>query len=157
MTSMQTVKETLIPLAQLVSQLDLGQPEQAEAALNRQVGADTMAHVEKLLRKAHADGWLTPRKATPSLTFGRVSKAVDETWNQSIDVVDIAGPGAEHTHPKGEVSLCFVLEGSPKFEGHSKGWVVLPPDSHHTPTVENGRMLIVYFQPEGAVKWGPRS
>ena len=157
MTTMQSVKEALIPLAKLVSELDLTAPKRAQESLDKQAGPEVLADVEALLRQAHKDGWLTPRQATPSLMFGRVSKATEETWNQSIDVVDIAGSGAEHTHPNGEVSLCFTLEGAPTFEDHGPGWVVLPPDSHHTPTVSNGRMLIVYFQPDGAVKWGPRA
>ena len=157
MTNMQTIKDALIPLAELIASLDLTDPVAAEAALNSAASPSNLTDLESLLRDAHSAGWLTPRRATPSLTFGRVSKAVKETSNQSIDIVDIAGPGAEHTHPNGEVSLCFHLEGTPRFEDHGPGWVVLGPDSHHTPTVENGRMLIVYFQPGGAVKWGPRS
>ena len=71
----------------------------------------------------------------------------------SIDVVEFEGPAAEHVHPQGEVSLCFVRSGAPRFDGRGPGFVVLPPGSRHVPTVEGGRMLIAYFLPDGAVEW----
>ena len=156
MPSPEVLKAAMIPLAKLVSELDLSDPAGATDTLNERANPASLTAVEQLLLGAHREGWLTPKRATPTLTFGRLSKAVEETWNQSIDVVDIVGAGAEHTHPKGEVSFCIELDGTPKFDGHGPGWVVYGPDSHHTPTVTDGRMLIVYFQPEGAIKWGPR-
>ena len=33
------------------------------------------------------------------------------------------------------------------------GWVVESPGSEHVPTVEGGRMLIVYLLPEGAIEF----
>ena len=156
MASPESVKAALIPLAKLVSELDLSDPATATHALNHAISSETLAALKRTLLEAHGEGWLTPKRATPTLTFGRVSKALEQTWNQSIDVVDIVGEGAEHTHPKGEVSYCIPLEGDPKFDGHGPGWAVYGPDSHHTPTVDGGRMLIVYFQPDGAIKWGPR-
>jgi hypothetical protein len=156
MASPESVKAALIPLAKLVSELDLSDPAKATQALNQAAAPATLTPLEELLQEANRAGWLTPKQATPTLTFGRIAKALPETWNQSIDAVDIVGAGAEHTHPKGEVSYCIPLEGDPRFDGHGAGWVVYGPDSHHTPTVEGGRMLIIYFQPEGAIKWGPR-
>jgi hypothetical protein len=156
MTSPESLKAALIPLAKLVSELDLSDPTGAINVLNERANPSSLKAVTQHLLDAHSAGWLTPKRATPTLTFGRISKALKETWNQSIDVVDIVGAGAEHTHPKGEVSFCLELEGAPKFDGHGAGWVVYGPDSHHTPTVTGGRMLIVYFQPDGAIKWGPR-
>jgi hypothetical protein len=157
MADLESLKIALIPLAKLISQLDLSDSKQATASLNEHAAPTGLSQLEGLLRKGHSEGWLTPKRAAPTITFGRVAKSSEETFNNSIDVVDIAGEGAEHTHPNGEVSLCLTLDGHPKFDGHGAGWVVLEPDSHHTPTVTNGRMLIVYFQPGGSVKWGPRA
>ena len=71
----------------------------------------------------------------------------------SVDLVCMTAPGPRHRHPRGEVNLCFALEGSPRFDGQPEGWVVFPPGSEHVPTVTGGRMLIAYFLPGGAIEW----
>lgn len=71
----------------------------------------------------------------------------------SVDLVCMTAPGPRHKHPRGEVNLCFALEGSPRFDGQPEGWVVFPPGSEHVPTVTGGRMLIAYFLPGGAIEW----
>jgi len=70
-----------------------------------------------------------------------------------VDLVWMTGPGINHRHPKGEINLCFAVEGAARFDGQPEGWVVFPPGSQHVPTVTGGRMLIVYFLPSGAVEW----
>ena len=55
--------------------------------------------------------------------------------------------------PRGEVNLCFAVDGEPRFDGQAEGWVTFAPDSQHVPTVSDGRMLIVYFLPGGEVEW----
>lgn len=135
--------------------LDLASPT-AAAALNARFPYDHQGAIRQALLEAHTAGELTPKSAGPGIWFGRVAKTGEETSGQSIDAVDIEGAGAEHTHPRGEVSFCIPLSGEPVFEGASEGWVVLAPGSHHTPTVTGGRMLIVYFLPGGEVKWGPQ-
>lgn len=96
-------------------------------------------------------GWLLPREAGPRVRFGRLAKdlggyAVDCVWMKD-------GAGMGHTHPQGEINMCFAWEGTPRFDGHPPGWVVFPPGSHHVPTVTGGTMLFVYFTPGGAVVW----
>jgi len=154
MTTLEQVADALGPMTRRVAELDLSDPDvarQLEAAFPH-VG---LTELRALLVRANEEGVLTPKRAAPTLTFGRIARPSEATANLSIDAVDIQGVGAEHTHPRGEVSLCFALEGSPRFDGHPEGWVVLPPGSHHAPTVRDGRMLIVYFLPDGAVVWGP--
>ena len=63
------------------------------------------------------------------------------------------GPGPRHRHPDGEVSYCLAMDGEPTFDGRPPGWVVLPPDSNHVPTVEGGTMLIAYLLPGGAIEF----
>ena len=89
------------------------------------------------------------------MRFGRVSKALPETRDFAVDAVDMEGPGPPHTHPRGELNLCFALDGSPTFDGQPPGWVVLGPGSWHVPTVAGGRMAILYFLPGGAWQSGP--
>lgn len=144
---------TLTPIGELLAVLDLSDVASAKSALQAQFDDERMYSVSKSLLAAHAAGTLTPRSGGPSVSFGRVVKAANTAHGHSIDAVDISGPGASHGHPKGEVSWCIPLEGEPEFEGARAGWVVLPPGSAHTPTVTGGRMLIVYFLPDGAVDW----
>lgn len=155
MPTADAVRDALTPLLATVARLDLSRPEQAEAELSRAHPPASLAHVERLLKEAQAEGWLTPKRATPELTFGRLAKASPETYGLSIDVVDMAGEGGAHVHPNGEVSLCFVQSGDPRFCDRPAGWVVVPPGSFHVPTVTGGRMLITYFLPGGAIAFQP--
>jgi hypothetical protein len=138
--------ERLAPICRTIATLDLTQPEQAVAALQA-------AHSLDELREAVLAADLTPKQAGPNVRFGRLAKASEATSGLSIDAVDMTGEAAEHTHPNGEVSLCFATEGDPRFMGFPEGWVVVPPGSRHTPTVTGGRMTILYFLPDGAMVW----
>ncbi len=151
---MSDLLDALAPIVAALADLDLTDRRRAEDTLARRLDAATMARATDPLRAAHAAGVLTPRQATATLRFGRVAKPSEATRQLAIDAVDIAGAGAGHRHPRGEVSWCVPLEGTPTFEGATSGWVVLPPGSRHVPTVEGGRMLICYFLPDGAVDWG---
>ncbi|MBX2803409.1 MAG: DUF4863 family protein [Myxococcales bacterium] len=153
MPSKEEVIEALRPLAHRIRQLDLSDREAAMAEMNRDHPIATLDAVRALLCEASEEGWLTPRRATPTLTFGRLAKATETTHDLSIDIVDMTGAGPGHTHPKGEVNLCFALDGQPTFMGHPEGWVVEQPGSHHVPTVAGGRMLIAYFLPDGAMEF----
>lgn len=100
-------------------------------------------------------GWLTPREAN-GVKFGRVAKSTPESLGFTIDAVDMSGPGPGHTHPEGEFDLCFALTPNARFDGAAEGWVVYPPGSWHIPTVTDGRMVILYFLPNGAIRFEPR-
>ena len=41
--------------------------------------------------------------------------------------------------------------GDAKFDGHGEGWLVYEPDSAHQPTVKDGRAIILYLLPDGAI------
>jgi hypothetical protein len=156
MAAIDDAREALSRIAGFVADLDLVDAEGARARLTAALPLKALGDVRAIVLRAHAEGSLTPSKAG-AISFGRVSKAVPSTFDHAIDAVDIEGVGAEHTHPRGEVSLCFATAGDPRFDGHPEGWVVKPPGSHHAPTVTGGRMLIVYFLPGGAMKWGPQA
>ena len=156
MSTREALDTALAPLCATVAGLDLSDPTVAVTALDRAHPVGSLEPVRSLLFQAREQGWITPREAGPTCLFGRVAKPSHATSGMSIDAVDMEGEGAEHTHPQGEVSLCYAVSGDPRFDGYGPGWVVLPPGSHHTPTVTGGRMLIVYFLPDGAVAWGPK-
>ena len=44
------------------------------------------------------------------------------------------------------------MDGSDaRFDGRPAGWLVCPPGSAHRPTVTQGRALVLYLLPEGAI------
>lgn len=144
--------QALGPVFDALEGLDLTDRAVAEATLTERCAHATDALTAALL-DAHQAGTLTPKQAGPSIAFGRPFKPSEATRGFSVDAVDIAGAGAGHAHPDGEVSWCVPLEGEPVFEGARAGWVVLPPGSRHVPEVTGGRMLIVYFLPGGSIDW----
>ena len=102
-------------------------------------------------------GWLCDR-GEPNARFCRLAKATAETHGLSIDVVSLEGEAVEHTHPRGEVTIGFRARGlpadaSPTFDDRDPGWVFLGPGSRHAPRVDGGRMVLMYFLPDGAVEW----
>lgn len=150
-----TARQALTELCQPIAGLDLSSPERAEAALRQRFPLSSLGELEQACRQAWEEGRLTPRQASPEVHFGRVAKPGEATHGLSIDAVEMGGLAAAHTHPRGEVSLCFATKGEdPRFMGKPAGWVVEPPGSHHVPTVTGGRMLIVYFLPGGEMIWG---
>jgi len=88
-----------------------------------------------------------------AIRYSRLAKPDATPHDHSVDFVWMTGPGINHKHPRGEINLCYAVEGDPRFDGHPEGWVVFPPGSVHVPTVTGGRMLIVYFLPGGSVEW----
>ncbi|MGE3174435.1 MAG: DUF4863 family protein [Planctomycetota bacterium] len=93
--------------------------------------------------------WLLP-KENAGIRFGRVAK---DLLGFSIDAVLMDRPGPRHRHPNGEIDLCLVRRGAPRFDGQAPGWVVYGKGSEHVPTVTDGEMLILYFLPGGAIEF----
>lgn len=161
----QALLERLDPILQRVAALPLDDCHDAEAAaelaaeLDRAVPADgpDAQALGQVLRDGVRDGWLCDR-GDPSARFCRVAKASPATHDLSIDVVALEGPALRHRHPRGEVTLGFVAqpgETGARFDGHPPGWVVMPADSTHVPTVTGPRMILLYFLPGGSMDWSP--
>lgn len=146
--------DTFRPLLEAAQGLDLEDPEAARAALVDRFDPESPAAraLEAELQDLLAAGRIADR-GEPPVKWGRVAKATDDSLGFSIDVVHMSGPGPRHRHPGGEVNYCIALEGDPRFDGQPAGWVVLPPDSTHVPTVEGGTMLIVYLLPSGQIEF----
>ena len=93
------------------------------------------------------------------IRYGRVISPGPEMHGFSVDVVDMkdcAGP--HHIHPNGEIDLVMPIEGPAVFDGSGAGWKVYEPGSAHFPTVREGRALVLYLLPEGAIEFtGMRS
>jgi len=113
-------------------------------------GADFNA-IEAACKEGLAAGWLGARGEL-NLRWGRILKPSPATHDFSIDVVsmeNVAGP--HHAHPNGEIDMVMPLDATATFDGHSRGWVIYPPGSAHHPTVSNGRAIVLYALPNGAI------
>ena len=104
-------------------------------------------------RAGIAAGWMCSREAG-GIRYGRVVKPGEATHGFSVDVVemeDIAGP--HHSHPNGEIDMIMPLRGAAKFDGHASGWLVYAPGTAHRPTVAEGKALVLYLLPQGAIEF----
>jgi len=101
------------------------------------------------------DGWLCQREAD-GIHYGRVLKATDATHGFSVDVVDMENiVGPHHVHPNGEVDLIMPLTPGACFDSHPAGWCVYEAGSAHRPSVSQGRALVLYLLPQGAILFTP--
>jgi hypothetical protein len=144
--------ESFRPLLNAARGVDLTDPTKARQSLTERF--DPSAPAAGMLAKdliALLDAGQLAQRGELPVRYGRVCKASPESDDFSIDVVHMNGAGPLHVHPAGEVNYLIPLEGSPRFEGASYGWVVMPPGSSHVPAVEGGRMLIVYLLPGGKI------
>ena len=117
------------------------------------VDSDTYRQLKQSCETGVADGWLCNREGG-GIRYGRIFKPDAGLHGFSVDVVDmntIAGP--HHRHPKGEIDLIMPIEGEAQFDGRPAGWLVCPEGSAHSPTVSNGRALVLYLLPEGSIEF----
>ena len=134
-----------------------GRPVDAEldAWLNAEHGAQsaTYAALKASCEQGVAEGWLCNREGG-GIRYGRIFKPADDLQGFSVDVVDmrdIAGP--HHVHPQGEIDLIMPLDDGATFDGRPAGWCVYPAGSAHSPTVRNGRALVLYLLPQGQIEF----
>ena len=149
---------TVRPLIEAAQGVDLSDATRARNELEQRLdptGPEASALNAALIALLEA-GEIADRGAPP-VRWSRVAKAGPDTAGFSIDAVHMSGPGPRHRHPLGEIDYCIALEGEPTFDGQPPGWVVLPRDSTHVPTVAGGSMLILYLLPEGQIEFLERS
>ena len=151
-----TVDQFRAQIAELSSAI-VGRPLDGDldAWLNAEHGAGsaTYAAIKASCEAGVAEGWLCNREGG-SIRYGRIFKPADDLHGFSVDVVDmteIAGP--HHVHPHGEIDLIMPIEGDATFDGRPAGWLVCPPGSAHRPTVRQGRALVLYLLPQGAIEF----
>lgn len=155
MSERERLNEVLGPILEIVSAIDPADPDaraKLEAVLPLE--GESMEALRALVRAGVAAGWLAERENN-GVRYGRVRKAASEV-ELSVDCVHMSGPALGHTHPSGEIDLCFAVSGAPTFDGAAPGWVVYAPGSWHVPTVAGGSMDILYFLPGGAIRFEPK-
>jgi len=126
-----------------------------EGELNAAYPADGAAFHDlfEACKQAIAAGWMCNREAG-GIKFGRVIKPGDETQGFSVDVVDMKDlKGPHHRHPNGEIDMIMPIDAQAKFDGRGAGWLVYGPGSAHHPTVTDGRALVLYLLPQGAIEF----
>jgi hypothetical protein len=126
-----------------------------DAWLNREHGAGSASYaaLKQACENGVAEGWLANREGG-GIKYGRIFKPSDALHGFSVDVVDmqdVAGP--HHTHPNGEIDLIMPIGGDATFDGRPAGWCVYGPGTAHKPTVSNGRALVLYLLPQGAIEF----
>ena len=145
-------------IAELTQHL-AGRPLDAELDrwLNREhgVGSASYQALKAACEAGVAQGWLCNREGG-GIRYGRIFKPADDLHGFSVNVVDmnnLAGP--HHRHPNGEIDLIMPLESDALFDQRPAGWLVCPPGSAHHPTVTQGRALVLYLLPQGAIEFTP--
>ena len=150
--SVEKLVAQLQPLLTRLQAIDLSRPAEAAAQLSREFPLARLAELKQLVREGVEARWLCDRE-NAGVRFSRVLKA-GPAAPLSVDAVHMSTAGAAHTHPSGELDLCFAASGDPRFDGAKEGWVVYGPNTWHVPTVSGGAMDILYFLPQGAMKFG---
>jgi hypothetical protein len=151
---MSTTLEAFRPLLEAAKGLSPKDPAATAAELCRRFDPKGPAAraLQAELVAMYQRGEIANRGELP-VRYGRVTKALPETHDFSIDVVYMNGEGPLHRHPNGELNFCVAIEGQPTFMGQGPGWVVEAPGSQHVPTVAGGTMLIVYLLPQGRIEF----
>ncbi|MBI2377318.1 MAG: DUF4863 family protein [Deltaproteobacteria bacterium] len=143
------------PVIQAVTRMDLSKADAVdELAHQFPIESPGLKELATLFEAGVAEGWLCGREAN-GVRYSRFKKA-SSPLDVSIDAVRMDQPGPGHTHPNGEVDVCFPVRGDPRFDGRPAGWTVYPPGSWHVPTVTGGLMNILYFLPGGAITFEPK-
>jgi hypothetical protein len=157
MNSVNMAPEKFQSLMKQVTSRIHGRPLDAELAahLNNIIspGSELFAQIFAACQAAIVDGWMCSREAG-GIRYGRVIKPTDDLEGFSVDVVDMDSlKGPHHGHPQGEIDLIMPLTGGARFDGQGAGWLVYAPGTAHFPTVTDGRALVLYLLPQGAIEF----
>ena len=113
--------------------------------------------IEDACHAAIDAGWMCAQGGE-GRRFGRVIEPAAETHDLSVDVVDLQNiVGPHHRHPNGEICMVMPVDEGAKFNDNPRGWCVFEPGSDHFPTVKDGRSLVLYLLPEGAIEFTGRT
>jgi len=143
----------ITPVAELIQDKPLDAKLEAELNSVYPASGPAFRYIFDACGEAIKAGWMCNREAG-GIKFGRVIKPGPDTQGFSVDVVemkDIKGP--HHRHPNGEIDMIMPLTPAAKFDGRGAGWMVYGPDSAHSPTVTDGRALVLYLLPQGAIEF----
>lgn len=139
-----------------LASVNLSKPDISRAALQAKypLTGDYMVEVRRLCQRGIEEGWLSMAAMADmnSLRLAPHSKY----FPFAIEALHLQGVGVGHGHPKGEVSVAWSVDGTPRLCGAAPGWQVMPPGSKHVPEVSGGTMFVLHFLPEGKIDWDAR-
>src|SRR5574342_1139441 len=149
----EQLRDLIAPITGRIQGRPLDVELQAELNAAWPAGGPAFRGILDACGKAIDAGWMCSREAG-GIKFGRVIKPGPETQGFSVDVVDMKDiKGPQHRHPNGEIDMIMPLDPAAKFDGRGAGWMVYGPDSAHSPTVSDGRALVLYLLPRGAIEF----
>jgi hypothetical protein len=151
MSSQQAFTEAVATIAGRIAGRDIDGDLQSFLDESFPPGGEAFDDLAELCRQGIDEGWLCDREHG-GIKFGRVIKEGPETSGFSVDVVlmeDIRGP--YHGHPNGEIDMIIPESKDAKFDGKGQGWMVYEPSTEHYPTVTNGKAIVLYLLPGGAI------
>lgn len=131
--------------------LNLSKPEIARAQLQAKypVTGDYLVEVRRLWQRGVEEGWL--RDGASSALHGLRLAVPQKHFPFSIDAMILGSHAFGHGHPKGEISLSWAIDGSPRYCGMDPGWLVCSPGSKHVPDVKGGSVFVLTFLPDGKI------
>ncbi len=151
MSTTEKFQALLVPMAKQIKDRPLDTT--LEAVLNMLYppsSKDVMA-IFQACQDGIRDGWMCKYEAG-GIRYGRVIKPTTVLHGMSVDVVDMDNVvGPHHFHPNGEIDLVMPITSEAKFDGRGAGWKVYSPGSAHSPSVSEGRALVLYLLAEGAI------
>ena len=151
MSSQEAFTEVVATITARIAGKSLDADLQAFLTENFPPGGEAFDDLAELCREGIDEGWLCDREQG-GIKFGRIIKPGPGTNGFSVDVVemdDIKGPF--HGHPNGEIDMIIPEDLDAKFDGHGQGWTVYEANSAHHPTVTNGKAIVLYLLPDGAI------
>jgi len=152
----ESFQELLLPLTDAVAGKPVDKGLEVYLAGRFPPDGDWFGEVEKACLAAIAAGWMCSQGGA-GRRFGRVIEAVPETGDLSVDVVDLVDiVGPHHVHPNGEVCMVMPQDAAATFDGGGAGWQANTAGSAHRPTVRDGRALVLYLLPGGAIEFTGR-
>ncbi len=149
----QAFEALLVPVAERIRGRALD--ASLEADLNAAFGpaSATFAGIAQACHAAIAAGWMCNREGG-GIKYGRVVTPGAALGDLSVDVVDMDSVrGPHHRHPNGEIDLIMPVSPGARFDGRGAGWLVYGPGTAHYPTVTEGRALVLYLLPGGAIEF----
>lgn len=149
----EQLRDLLSPITNRLQGRSLDQGLETELNQTFPANGEVFQNIYTACREAIKAGWMCNREAG-GIKFGRVIKPDSNPHGYSVDVVemnDIKGP--HHRHPNGEIDMIMPLTPAAKFDGRGAGWLVYGPGSAHYPTVSEGKALVLYLLPQGAIEF----
>lgn len=143
----------LMPIAERIRGKALDKNLETELNKAFPAGGAVFRAVEQACHAAIGAGWMCNREAG-GIRYGRVIKAEGGPADCSVDVVEMESvKGPHHRHPNGEIDMIMPVTAGAKFDGQGRGWLVYGPDTAHHPTVTEGKALVLYLLPGGAIEF----